>query len=110
VLGRTIGRCSCCVSGPKFVSCVPSPSSFPFRVAVPFSGPHSSCARRFLSHICTAIPHWPVFFLCLHAESRYYSVDPTPAAPAATPLPQLRSSLLNEEEAIFERCARAKAG
>ncbi|KAI7844634.1 hypothetical protein COHA_001724 [Chlorella ohadii] len=36
-------------------------------------------------------------------ESRYYSVDPTPAAPAATPLPQLRSSLLNEEEAIFER-------
>ncbi|PRW59578.1 deoxyhypusine hydroxylase [Chlorella sorokiniana] len=36
-------------------------------------------------------------------ESRYYSVDPTPAAPASTPLPQLRQSLLNEGEAIFER-------
>jgi len=37
------------------------------------------------------------------AESRYYSVDPTPAAPASTPLPQLRASLLSEEEPIFQR-------
>ena len=37
------------------------------------------------------------------AESRYYSVDPTPAAPASTPLPQLRQSLLDEQEAIFQR-------
>jgi deoxyhypusine monooxygenase len=37
------------------------------------------------------------------AESRYYSVDPTPAAPASTPLPQLRESLLDEQEAIFQR-------
>ncbi|PSC73096.1 deoxyhypusine hydroxylase [Micractinium conductrix] len=36
-------------------------------------------------------------------ESRYYSVDPTPAAPASTPLPQLASSLLDEEEPIFQR-------
>ena len=37
------------------------------------------------------------------AESPYYSVDPTPAAPASTPLPQLRQSLLDEGEAIFQR-------
>lgn len=37
------------------------------------------------------------------AESRYFSVDPTPAAPASTPLPQLRASLLDEQEAIFQR-------
>ena len=37
------------------------------------------------------------------SESRYYSVDPTPAAPAATPLSQLRATLLSEEAPIFQR-------
>ena len=36
-------------------------------------------------------------------ESPYLSVDPSPAAPAATPTPQLRGQLLDEQEKIFER-------
>jgi deoxyhypusine monooxygenase len=36
-------------------------------------------------------------------ESRYLSVDPTPAAPAATPLPQLAATLLDEAAPIFQR-------
>lgn len=36
-------------------------------------------------------------------ESKFYSVDPTPAAPASTPLPQLRDALLSEGEPIFQR-------
>ncbi|GAB4823292.1 hypothetical protein N2152v2_010338 [Parachlorella kessleri] len=39
-------------------------------------------------------------------ESPYLSVDPSPAAPAATPTPQLRHMLLDEREKIFQRyCA-----
>lgn len=37
------------------------------------------------------------------SESRYHSVDPTPAAPASTPLQQLRDTLLDEQEPIFQR-------
>lgn len=36
-------------------------------------------------------------------ESPYLSVDPSPAAPASTPTPALRTSLLDEREKIFER-------
>ena len=37
--------------------------------------------------------------------SRFMSVDPTPAAPAGTPTPQLRATLLDEHAAIFDRYA-----
>ncbi len=33
------------------------------------------------------------------------SVDPTPAAPAKTPTPELRATLLDERAAIFDRYA-----
>ena len=38
-------------------------------------------------------------------ESRFYSVDPTPAAPASTPLPELSAALLDEggSTPIFQR-------
>ena len=36
-------------------------------------------------------------------ESRYLSVDPTPAAPSTTPANELRSTLLDEEARIFDR-------
>ena len=36
-------------------------------------------------------------------ESRYLSVDPTPAAPASTPLPELEACLLDETQPIFQR-------
>lgn len=35
--------------------------------------------------------------------SPYLSVDPAPAAPAGTPMPQLRATLLDEHAPIFER-------
>lgn len=35
-------------------------------------------------------------------ESPYYSVDPTPALPASTPLDQLRSVLLDPQQPMFE--------
>lgn len=38
-------------------------------------------------------------------ESRYLSVDPTPAAPASTPLAELRSTLLDEAAPMPERYA-----
>ncbi|KAK9840328.1 hypothetical protein WJX74_007727 [Apatococcus lobatus] len=37
--------------------------------------------------------------------SRFMSVDPTPAAPSATPMSQLRATLLDEHAAIFDRYA-----
>lgn len=36
-------------------------------------------------------------------ESRYLSVDPTPAAPTSTPANELRSALVNEGARIFDR-------
>lgn len=36
-------------------------------------------------------------------ESRYLSVDPTPAAPSTTPANELRSTLLDEDARIFDR-------
>ena len=36
-------------------------------------------------------------------ESRYLSVDPTPAAPSTTPANELRSTLIDEEARIFDR-------
>jgi deoxyhypusine monooxygenase len=36
-------------------------------------------------------------------ESPYYSVDPTPALPASTPLEELRAALLDEGRPMFER-------
>ena len=36
-------------------------------------------------------------------ESRYLSVDPTPAAPSSTPADELRSTLLDEKARIFDR-------
>lgn len=36
-------------------------------------------------------------------ESRYLSVDPTPAAPSSTPANELRSTLVDEEARIFDR-------
>ena len=36
-------------------------------------------------------------------ESRYLSVDPTPAAPASTPGHELRATLLDEDARIFDR-------
>ncbi|KAL3159871.1 hypothetical protein ABBQ38_010271 [Trebouxia sp. C0009 RCD-2024] len=36
-------------------------------------------------------------------ESRYLSVDPTPAAPSTTPANELRSALVDEEARIFDR-------
>lgn len=36
-------------------------------------------------------------------ESRYLSVDPTPAAPASTPTPQLTATLVDEAAPIFQR-------
>lgn len=36
-------------------------------------------------------------------ESPYYSVDPTPAFPASTPTGQLRETILDENERMFER-------
>ena len=38
-------------------------------------------------------------------ESRYLSVDPTPAAPASTPLAELKASLLDESAPMPERYA-----
>ena len=35
--------------------------------------------------------------------SPYLSVDPAPAAPAGTPMPELRATLLDEHAPIFER-------
>ena len=36
-------------------------------------------------------------------ESRYLSVDPTPAAPSSTPANELRAKLVDEEARIFDR-------
>lgn len=36
-------------------------------------------------------------------ESRYLSVDPTPAAPSRTPANELRAKLVDEEARIFDR-------
>ncbi|KAK9811729.1 hypothetical protein WJX72_009172 [[Myrmecia] bisecta] len=36
-------------------------------------------------------------------ESRYLSIDPTPAAPASTPTAELRATLLDEHARIFDR-------
>ena len=36
-------------------------------------------------------------------ESPYYSVDPTPALPASTPLAQLKEIILDENARMFDR-------
>ncbi|MEW5319683.1 MAG: hypothetical protein WDW38_010822 [Sanguina aurantia] len=36
-------------------------------------------------------------------ESPYYSVDPTPALPASTPLAELRAAVLDESKRMFDR-------
>ena len=41
-----------------------------------------------------------------NSESRYLSVDPTPAAPASTPTDELKAVLLDEDARVFDRyCA-----